>query len=125
MKDEKFWEYLAFDRLPRRGLLTLAASSVESGRFRWFVTELFVNLQCRVVQKLCYVELVPQANSHQFKVWLCKTAFQVLQISPQAWSIRSTEKIGDTGNEQLKSHSSTCVSEREKRKDTSILAPRG
>ena len=68
-----------------------------------------------------YVEPVPEANVHPSKVWLCKKAFQELQISPQAWGIHSTEKIGAMSYEQLKSDLPTYVAKREKRKNDSIL----
>ena len=40
-----------------------------------------------------YVEHVLEANVPHSKVWLCKKAFQGLNISPQAWKIHSTEKL--------------------------------
>ena len=48
-----------------------------------------------------YVEPAPEAQMDSSKVWLCKKAFQGLEISPQAWCIHSTQKINDMNYSQL------------------------
>ena len=59
-----------------------------------------------------YVEPAPEAQLDSSKVWLCKKAFQGLEISPQAWGIHSTQTINDMSYNQLISDPSTCVKKR-------------
>ena len=51
----------------------------------------------------------------------CKKAFQGLKISPQAWGIRSTQKVNEMSYNQLISDPSTYVKKRTQRSDDSIL----
>ena len=48
-----------------------------------------------------YVQPAPEAQVDSSKVWLCKKAFHLLKISPQAWGIHSTQKINDMSCNQL------------------------
>ena len=47
------------------------------------------------------VEPAPEAQLDYSKVWLCKKAFQRVQISPQAWGIHSTQEINDMSYHHL------------------------
>ena len=73
------------------------------------------------IESEVYVEPAPEAQLDSSKVWLCKKAFQGLKISPQAWSIHSTQRINDMNNNQLISDPSTYVKKRAQRSDDSIL----
>ena len=68
-----------------------------------------------------YVEPAPEAQLDSSKIWLCKKAFQALKISPQAWSVHSTQKINDMNYNQLISDPSTSVKKRARRSEDSIL----
>ena len=61
-----------------------------------------------------------EAQLDPWKVWLCKEAFQRLNL-PQAWGIHSTQKINDLHYDQLISDPSTYVKKRARRSDGSIL----
>ena len=71
--------------------------------------------------KPVHVEPAPEARLDSLKVWLCKITFQGLKISPQAWSIHSTQKINDMSYDQLTSDPSTYETKRTQRSDDSIL----
>ena len=68
-----------------------------------------------------YVEQVLAAKVDPSKVWLCRTAFQGLKISHQAWGILSTKNINDMGFDQLISDPSAYVAKRAQRHLDSIL----
>ena len=68
-----------------------------------------------------YVEPALEAQLDSSKAWLCKKAFQGLEISPQSWSIQSTQKINHMNYSQLISDLSTYVKKRAQRSDDSIL----
>ena len=68
-----------------------------------------------------YVEPAPEAQLDSSKIWLCKKAFQGLKISPEAWSIHSTQKINDLSYNQLISDPSTYVQKLAQRSEDSIL----
>ena len=61
-----------------------------------------------------YVERAPEAQLDSSRIWLCKKAWQGLKISPQAWSIHSTQKTNDM-------NCTTYVKKRTQRSDDSIL----
>ena len=71
-----------------------------------------------------YVEPASEAQLDSPKVWLCKKAFQGFKISPQAWSIHSTQRINDMNYNQLISDPSTYVKKRAQRSEDSILLRR-
>ena len=54
-----------------------------------------------------HVDPAPEAQLDSSKVWLCKKALQGLKISPQAWSVPSTQKINDMNDDQSISDPST------------------
>ena len=67
------------------------------------------------------VEPAPEAQLDSFKLWFYKKAFQGLKIFPQAWGIRSTQKINDMSYSQLISGPSAYVKKRSQRSEASIL----
>ena len=68
--------------------------------FSEIVTVHFINHRCHVNQNQC-VEPAPEAVAGSSKVWFCKKAIERLKISPQDWSIHSTQKINDMSHNQL------------------------
>ena len=123
MKDEKLWEYLACDRLSQKrsshpcckqcGILsvslvchcTFRQSPIPSGSEP-------------VLRGACAAGKLTSSS----KFGCARRHFRCSRFRHKPGAFAAQRKIGDTGHEQLKSHSSTCVSEREKRKDASILA---
>ena len=53
-----------------------------------------------------------EAQVDSSKEWLCKNALQGLKISPQSWSIHTTQKINDLSYDQLVSDPSAYVKKR-------------
>ena len=97
---------------------------LQSTEIQWhseIVTVRFIDHQCRAIQNQCMWSQCLKYRWTLHKVWLRNTALQGLKISPQTWSIQSTDKINVMGFDQLVSEPSTYVKKRTQRQDESIL----
>ena len=77
-----------------RGPLTIAALHGNPVAFGHFHSA-FHQSPMPSESETVYVEPAPEAQLDSSQVWLCKKAVQGLKIPPQAWCIRSTQKIND------------------------------